>query len=354
MLGIIHKTSVKAGMAPGALVLVGTPKAEQTKIYILDYEEERWEEREVQTVDECTPYKDTPTITWIDVNGLNQVDLIDSIGKAFDLHSLTVEDILNTDIRPKVEIFDGYIYVSLKLLYFKEDTYTLEYDQVGVVLKDNVVITFQEWAGAVFAPIRKRIIETRWRARRLGADYLTYAVIDTIVDSYFGVLEAIGERIEGLEEDIINSPDRETMHNIHRLKQIVPIVRKVVWPLRDMVATLMRDDTPRFLDATKIYLRDVYDHVYQVIDSVESSREMLGGMLETYHSILSNRVNDVMKVLTIIATIFIPLTFIAGIYGMNFKYIPELDWHWGYFGALGIMALVALVMIIFFKRKGWL
>jgi magnesium transporter len=341
-----------AGLAPGTLVTVGKDRTEDVKISVIDYDETHVEERQIQRIEDVFPFKDSPTVTWINVDGIHNTDIIEKIGSHFGIHPLVLEDIVNTGQRPKMEDFGDYMYVVLKMLYLEKDEIRAE--QVSLVLGPNFVISFQEMPGDVFSPVRERLRGTKWRIRKLGADYLTYALTDTIVDNYFVILENFGERIECLEEDLIERPAPDTLQAIHTLKRELIFLRKSVWPLRELVSGMERAESNLITDMMPMYLRDVYDHTIQVMDTVESYRDMVSGMLDTYLSSISNRMNEVMKVLTIIATIFIPITFIAGIYGMNFQNMPELSWPWAYFGALGIMGCISLVMIVYFRRKGWL
>jgi magnesium transporter len=349
-----RKSSRTAGLSPGTLVHVGEKKIEKPKINILDYDETHIEERTVESVDECFRFRDTPTVTWINVEGLHDVGVIEKLGAHFDLHPLILEDILNTAERPKMEDYGGTIFLLLKIFVYTDRNHEDRIQQVSLILGSNFVLSFQEKDNGIFEALKDRIRKGKGRIRKSGADYLAYAIIDGIVDSYFAVLERLGESIESLEEQLVINPKPETLRSIHTLKKEMIYLRKAVWPLREVVNGLERLETPLIKETTDIFLRDVYDHTVQIIDSVETSRDILSGMVETYLSSVSNRMNEVMKVLTIIATIFIPLTFIAGVYGMNFASMPELHWRWGYAMAWVLMAAVAAVMIVFFKRKKWL
>ena len=351
---LIKKAAKKAGLPPGTLVHVGEVKAEKTKISLVDYDETQFQEKEVKTVEECFPFKATPTVTWINIDGVHEVDIIEKLGKHFDLHPLILEDIVHTEQRPKMEDFGSYIFMVLKMLSYNEKEDELNVEQVSLVLGSNFVISFQECEGDVFQPVRERIRKGKGRIRKMGADYLAYALVDAIVDNYFIVLEKLGEVIEDVEEDLVKKPTPETLQTIHNLKREAISLRKSVWPLREVVSGLERAETPLIHETIKIYLRDVYDHTIQVIDTIESFRDMISGMLDIYLSSISNRMNEVMKVLTIFASIFIPLTFIAGVYGMNFAFMPELAWRWGYPAILIVMALVGISLLLYFRRKRWL
>jgi magnesium transporter len=350
----IWKRDKKIGLPPGTPVFVGDQKSEGVSITLLDYDEAQFKERRLDKIENCFPFKETPTITWINIDGIHDVGLIQKIGTHFDLHPLIIEDIVNTQQRPKMEESDNYIYIVLKMLSFDDSKNETQVEQVSVVFGDNFVISFQEREGDIFENIRERIRKGKGRIRKMKSDYLAYALIDAVVDHYFVILEKDGEKIEELEDKVVAEPKPETLQDIHRLKREMIFLRRSVWPLREIVNSLERGESPLIHKATRIYLRDVYDHTIQVIDTLETYREMLSGMHDTYLSSISNRMNEVMKVLTIIATIFIPLTFIAGIYGMNFEFMPELKWRWAYFGVWGVMLVVALVMVVYFRKRKWL
>jgi magnesium transporter len=355
MATMIKKRSKKAGLPPGTLVHIGEKRAEESKITVIDYDEANFQEREVKAVEECFAFRDKPSVTWINVEGIHQVEVVEKLGHCFGLHPLVLEDILNTDQRPKMEIYGGYVYIVLKMLYGNHSNRSIEVEQVSLILGSNFAISFQEGIeGDVFNPVRERIRSGKGLIRKMGSDYLAYSLIDTIVDNYFLMLENLGERIELLEEELVAHPTTATLQEIQRIKYQMVFVRRAVWPLREVIGGLGRKESPLIKEATEIYLRDVYDHTVQVMDTIETYREMLSGMLDIYLSSVSNRLNSVMKVLTIIATIFMPLTFIAGIYGMNFKYMPELEWRWGY-PAVGLLfVVIGISMLIYFKKKKWL
>jgi magnesium transporter len=343
----------KAGLPPGTLVHVGDKKIETVKITVIDYDESTFESKEIAKVEECYPFKDKPTVTWINVDGIHDVDIIEKIGSNYGLHPLLLEDIMHAEQRPKIEDFESYLFLVLKMLSFDEKKNEIRIEQVSLVLGPNYVFSFQEREGDVFDPIRERIRNAKGRIRKMGADYLAYALLDAIVDSYFLILEKIGDKIEGLEEDLIANPDKKTLQTIHYLKREMIFLRRSVWPLREVISGMSRKESSLIKESTEIFLRDVYDHTIQVIDTIENFRDMVSGMLDIYLSSLSNRMNEVMKVLTIFAAIFIPLTFVAGIYGMNFSYMPELGWKWGYFGVLALMAAIGISMLVYFRRKHW-
>ena len=354
MLKLFKKTVKKVGLPPGTLVQIKEKKAEKVKITIIDYDEAQFQEKEVETIEECFPFKDKPSVTWINIDNIHQVEIMKKIGAHFGIHSLILEDIMNTGQRPKMEDFEDYIFVVVKMIYYDEKDNEIKAEQVSLLIGPNFVISFQEKEGDVFNPVRERVRKGKGRIRRMKADYLAYALIDTIVDHYFVVLEKLGEKIEGMEEELVTNPTPETLQNIHTLKRGLIFLRKSIWPLREVISVLERGESSLINESTGIYLRDVYDHTIQVVDTIETFRDMVSGMLDIYLSSISNKMNEVMKVLTIIATIFIPLTFVAGLYGMNFKYIPELEWHWGYFFVLFLMAIIGFGMVLYFRNKKWL
>ncbi|MHC4460762.1 MAG: magnesium/cobalt transporter CorA [Planctomycetota bacterium] len=348
------KRSSKAGLPPGTLVYVGEKKAESVRITYIDYDEQRFEEKQAPSIEECLKLKDTPTVTWINIDGIHDIELIEKLGKGFELHPLILEDILSTGQRPKFEDYEKYIFVVLKMLSFSEENQSVEAEQVSLILGPNYVISFQERIGDVFENIRERIRNAKGRVRKMEADYLAYALIDAIVDNYFVILERFGEKIESMEEEVVGDPTEKTVQQIHSLKREMISLRKSVWPFRELIGGLQKSESSLIKETTDIYLRDVYDHTIQIIDTIESFRDMVSGMLDIYLSSLSNKMNAVMKVLTIIATLFIPLTFVAGIYGMNFKYMPELEWRWAYLIVWLVMIAVAVIMLFYFRRKKWL
>jgi len=355
MAKLIKKRSKKAGLPPGTLVHIGERRAGESKITVIDYDEANFQEREVKAVEECFAFRDKPSVTWINVEGVHQVEVVEKLGNCFGLHPLVLEDILNTDQRPKMEVYGGYVYIVLKMLYGNDSSRSVEAEQVSLILGSNFAISFQEGIeGDVFNPVRERIRSGKGLIRKMGSDYLAYSLIDTIVDNYFLMLENLGERIELLEEELVAHPTTATLQEIQRIKYQMVFVRRAVWPLREVIGGLGRKESPLIKETTEIYLRDVYDHTVQVMDTIETYREMLSGMLDIYLSSVSNRLNSVMKVLTIIATIFMPLTFIAGIYGMNFKFMPELEWRWGYPAVWLIVVIIGISMLLYFRKKKWL
>ncbi len=351
---LVKRRSKKAGLPPGTLVHIGEKKAETLKITVMDYDEAHFEEREIKTIEECFVFKDAPTVTWINIDGLHQIEILEKLGVCYGFHPLVLEDILNTDQRPKMEDYGDYLYIVLRMLKYNDQSSEIETEQVSLILGQNFVFSFQEKQGDVFDPIRERIRNSKGRIRKMGADYLAYALLDSIVDNYFMIMEKLGETIEFLEEELVTQPVPETLQTIHRLKRELIFLRKAVWPLREVISSLERGELVLVKETTRIYLRDVYDHTIQVIDTIETFRDMISGMLDIYLSSVSNRLNSVMKVLTIIATIFMPLTFLAGIYGMNFKHFPEVEWRWGYPFFWLLVVAISAFMLSYFKKKRWL
>lgn len=342
------------GLPPGTPVFIGEQSTKPTKITIIDYDQSNFQEKEIKSLEECFPYRDSPTVTWINVDGIHDVDLIQKIDQHFGIHPLVLEDIVNTTQRPKIEDFGENIYIVLKMLYIDPGEEIIS-EQVSIILGQNYVISFQETEGFdVFNTIRERIRNNKGRVRKAGADYLAYCLLDCIVDYYFVILEGLDQKIEKMEEELARSVRQEIPQEIHLLKRDMIFLLKQIWPLREVISNFQHTESRLVKKATGIYLRNVYDHAAQVIDTIETFRDILFGMYHLYVSNLSNKMNEVMKVLTIIATVFIPLNFIASVYGMNFKYMPELEWRWGYYDVLAFMCLVAIVMLAYFRRQKWL
>ena len=353
-------SSQKAGLPPGTPVHIGEQKATEVTVTLVDYDQEHCEITTLAHPDACALYQNKATVTWVNVDGLHQVDLIEKICQCFKLHPLTIEDILNTTQRPKLDLFDDYLFLVIKTQSYNAATRLIDTEQISFVMGQGFLVTFQERTGDTFEAVRNRIQSNRGRIRKLGMDYLAYSLLDTVIDNYFTVLEQLGEEIEGLEEELIASPAQQTLRKIHLLKREMILLRKSVWPLREVINGLMREEETTLISETvHPFLKDLYDHTIQVIDTVETYRDILAGMLDIYLSSISNRMNEIMKVLTIFAAIFIPLTFIAGLYGMNFNTaaspwnMPELNWVFGYPFALGLMACTAASMLYYFKRKKW-
>jgi len=348
------KSSIKAGLPPGTLIHVGKKKSENVKISVLDFNDEIFDAVEVKNEIDCSVYKDPTTVSWINVDGLHNIDLMRSLGDQFELHNLLLEDILNTNHRPAAEEYDDHIFLTLKMLGVSKSGKSIVSEQVSFVLGSDWLLSFQEKEGDLFDSVRNRLKEAKGNIRKNGADYLLYALVDTIVDNYFFVSEYFSEKIEAVEEVVLTGADHTTVHEIQRLKKLLIDFRKSISPLREAVSALQRDNSVLISQNTRRYLRDVYEHLIQVSDSIESHRDLLASIMELYLSGESNKMNKTMQVLTIIATIFIPMTFVAGIYGMNFDHMPELHWEYGYHAAWGVMLVILVIMVIFFRRKRWL
>jgi len=359
MFETLHRRVSKKGMPPGTVTYVGRKQSRAVSLDAIHIVPEGGPEgvrRETPTTPEtCAAFAKMPGLTWINVDGLHDPDCIVRLGEVFHLHPLVLEDIVHTGQRPKLDELDDALFVVLKMLRYNEAARTIEDEQVCFVLKENLLLTFQEKAqGDVFGEIRKRLLAGAGRLCKGGADYLMYALIDAIVDNYFVVLERMGEDIEEVEEKLLAAPTPEELETIHALRREALFLRKFVWPLREVLARLEKGGYPVVADSTIVYLRDLYDHTIQVMDTVETFRDMLSGMLELYLSNVSLKLNETMKVLTMISTVFIPLSFMASLYGMNFKHMPELETEYGYYVVLGVMACTVTGMVVYFRRKGWL
>lgn len=342
------------GLPPGTIISPEGGSAGNVRITVFDYDQDHVEEREVRNIEECYDFRDQATTTWINIDGVHDTDLISKIDSHFGIHPLILEDIVQTGQRPKLDDFGSYLFILFKMVYWNADEEDVNAEQVSLLAGTNYVISFQEKPGDVFDKIRERIRQGKGRIRKMGADYLAYCLLDAVVDNYFLVLEKFDETETQLDERIMNGYSIEVSRQLHTAKRNLIFLKKQIWPLRDVIGGMIRSESRLIQDSTDIYLRDLYDHTIQVMDSIESFREMLSGLHDVYLAMMSNRMNEVMKVLTIFAAIFIPLTFIAGVYGMNFDYMPELHWKWGYAGVLGVMTMLALGMIIFFRRKKWI
>lgn len=352
----VKKRSRKAGLPPGSLVHIGEIYRENAHVTVFNYDEDTVRERVVHTVDECVALREQSAVTWINVDGIHEADFFERLGEKFGLHSLVLEDVLNTAQRPKLEEYDNYLYVVLKMLYFNREKDALLSEQVSLILGKDYVLSFQEGDenhADVFEPVRERLRLGAGKLRKHGPDFLMYTLMDAIVDNYFIILENLDTRIEEADNALTPEAREDTLQTIRELKRETLFLHKTIWPLREVTGSLYRNEMVQIQDSTRLYLRDVNDHIVQLMDAVETLRDILAGMLDIYLSAMSNRLNEVMKVLTVISTVFIPLTFIAGVYGMNFKYMPELNSPLGYPVVLLIMAAIAFLMLRYFKRKKW-
>jgi magnesium transporter len=349
------KKSYKAlNLSPGTMAYKGKKQSDITVVEIITYNKDDFKKIDSNKVSDAFNFKTKENITWINVNGLNNLKDIEELGLHYDLHPLTLEDIVNTQQRPKIEEFENYLFIVFKMLYFKQDD-IMHYEHVSLVVGKNYVLTFQEADGDVFDDLRERISHGKGRIRSLKSDYLMYAILDAVVDNYFSVIEAFGDKIEDLEAGIFNadSANNETPIQIQELKQEVLKIRRSIFPFREVVNRLEKIENEIVESKTHSFIRDLYDHTVQVSETVDLYREMIRSLMDMHMSIISHKMNEVMKVLTIIATIFIPLTFIAGIYGMNFDNIPELHYEYSYFILWGAMITLFIFMLMYFKKKKW-
>ncbi|MCF7568114.1 magnesium/cobalt transporter CorA [Sabulilitoribacter arenilitoris] len=350
--GKIH--TKKLGQIPGSIIYTGEKESQKLFIEAFDYSKEHCIEKELLAAEESFEFKLSDSITWINLNGLNHVNEIEKLGNHYDLHPLVLEDIVNITQRPKIDEYENYLFVVLKMLYYDANNKIVS-EQVSFILGKNYVLTFQESDGDVFDEVRNRIRHAKGRVRNMQADYLLYILIDAIVDHYFNIIEVLGEKIEDFETAIFSGNVHDSISkDIQDLKREILRVRRAIFPLREVINRIEKHEGTLILKKTKTFYRDIYDHLIQVSENIDIYREMIWSLMDMYMTTISNKMNEVMKVLTIMASIFIPLTFIAGIYGMNFDYIPELQYKYSYFILWGVMILLFIVMLFYFKRKKWL
>jgi len=349
----MKKKSVKTGLPPGSLIHIGDKKSETVQISLLSYTEDGFQDKPVDINKMSSLIPSKSGIHWISVEGIHDVDVIKNLGDTFGLHPLVLEDILNTDHRPKIENYDKYTYIVAKLLLYDEKQKEFTTEQESFILGENYVISFSERKTEIYNTVQERIRQGAGHTRKMGADYLLYSLLDVIVDNYFNVLEKLSDEIELAEDELISNPSPETLKVIHKFKKQMLYMHKAVWPLREVIGVLERNEITLVKESTSLYIRDLYDHLIQIMETVETLRDILSSMLDMYLSSISNRMNEVMKILTIISTVFIPLTFIVGLYGMNFKYMPELNWPFMYPVVWIIMISISVLMLSFFKKKKW-
>jgi magnesium transporter len=347
--------SGKVGLPPGSLVHVGDILETATRITMIDYSKDVLVEHQIQSIDEILEYKDSDTVTWVIIEGLSNVEIVEQIGTMFGIHQLVLEDILNTHQRPKYEEYEDYLYIVLKSIEPRNEDFNVAYEQISLVVLKNIVITFKEKSDNLFRPIIQRIKTSKGRFRSLGTDYLAYVILDTIIDQYFILVDSLDDTITMLEDRLlISDPSQEILHKIQKLKREIINIRRHVSPIRELMAGMLRSESELIHEKTHIFLKDVSDHAIRVVESIELYRDILSGLLDIYISSLSNKMNEVMKVLTVFASIFIPLTFLTGIYGMNFEYMPELKWKWAYPVLWAAFVTIPVVLLIYFKKKKWL
>ena len=350
---LVDRVTKAPGSMPGMLVHTGERKVEEVRIRMIDYDVEKIVERTLEVVDESFPFVDRPPVTWVNIDGLHDPLVAEAVADRFGVHRLALEDVLSPNQRPKVENYGDHYLIIVKMLRFDAESDSVLAEQVSFIVGQGYLFSFQERLGDIFEPVRERLRHGKGRIRSRGTDYLAYALVDAIVDHYFRILEAMGDTIEELEEAVLGQPAIETLHRIHHLRREMLVVRRAVWPLREVLGQMYRGEVELIGEEAKLFLRDVYDHCVQVIDTTETLREVLSGAMDLYLSGVSNRMNEVMKVLTMIATIFIPLSFLAGLYGMNFDYMPVLHVRWAYPTLLVVMAAALGGMLWAFRRKGW-
>jgi len=341
------------GQSPGALIFVGTRKMDQTEIRLIDFDDVHLTDQKLTDITDAVRYKTTDSRTWININGLHDVTAIGNIGQAFDLHPLVVEDILNTGQRPKIDDYESYLFIVLKMIRYDKETRMVVNEQLSLVAADRFVITFQERPGDVFEPVRERIRRQKSRIRASGTDYLACALMDTVVENYISVIEQIGEQIEDLEEEILTGHDSGVMEKINLYKRETNYLRKSIRPAREAIFQLSRLESDLIHEKTRPFFKDLEDLIIHATEAIDTYRELLTDQLNIYNSVVANKMNDIMKVLTIFAAVFIPLTFIAGVYGTNFEYLPELEYRYSYFIFWGVMLAIAGASLYYFKKKKW-
>ncbi len=350
---IVTSRSSHVGAPPGTVSLKSGEKSRPARINIIQYDKDKYSSTEIKDAAQCRRYREASGVTWINIDGISDIPTITEVCRIFEIHPLVLEDIININQRPKMDEYEGYIYLTTKMLYEEEKTRNILIEQLSFILMGDTVISFQEREGDIFSPIRERIEQDIGFIRKRGGDYLLYALLDAVVDNYFVIIENIEDNMQALENSVLKEPRNSDLRRLQHLKNDLVFLRRYMWPTRDIVGRMAHGDVSLIKGETHVFMRDVYDHTMQVIETIETFQEIATGMLDIYLSSLNNRMNAIMKFLTIIATIFIPLTFITGIYGMNFHYMPELGWRWGYPVALSLMLIIAVVMIVYFKKKKW-
>ena len=347
------KISHKTGLTPGTLMFVGEVKVEEMTASLIRYNQNETQTHNLEEKNISKIESSTSDVLWININGLHEIESIQEICQKWSVHQLIIEDIVNTNHRPKIEIYDDHIFVVTKMYFYQSVSKSISFEQVSFILTDNTVLSFQERPGDVFEPVRDRLKNNKGRIRKSGADYLLYSLLDCMVDSYFNLLEKIDEDLERSEKAMLSEPSSDALSNFFALKRSLLLLKKSAWPLREITSQLLKGKSELIKDSTEPYLRDLNEHTIHVIDSIETFRELASGLTDMYLSMTSNKMNEIMKVLTICASMFIPLTFIAGIYGMNFEYMPELQWKYSYFIIIGAMVAIIITMVVFFMKKKW-
>ena len=354
MARFLKKRDNTKGLVPGSAIFIGNKKVDEIRIRIIDYDKSKLHEDELKNVSDGTEFKEKNTVTWINIDGLHDSELMKDMGETFDLHPLLIEDIMNTDQRPKLQEYDNNLFLVLKMLRYDESNQTIIAEQLSLVIGKTFLLTFQEQPGDVFEPVRERIRKQKGRIRATSIDYLAYALVDTVIDNYIYIIERFGEKIEDMEDVVLGDPEPEIMEQLSNYRKEMNYLRKSIRPAKEAITQLARLDSNLIDLKTIPFLKDLEDLITQASEAIDTYREMLSDQMNLYNSALSNKMNDVMKILTIFAAIFIPLTFIAGIYGTNFEYLPELHFKYSYFIFWGVMIVVAVSLLIFFKRKKWI
>jgi magnesium transporter len=351
----VRNRSAKVGLPPGSLVYVGNKDHfHPIDISVVEFNNSDEAHQKIVSHEDGISSLKPDWISWVNLNGVHDVHLLNKIGGQLDLHPLTIEDILNTDQRSKIEVHENYIFSTLKMIRYDAEDESFVNEQISIILKGHLIVTFQEIPSHIFDHLEKRILEGKGRIRKSGADYLFYAIFDTIIDGYFIVLEQLQTELDSIEEKLMTSQDLNVITDVHWLKKELLYIRKATSPVRDMINFLQREDSPFIQKQNLIFFRDAYDHCIQVHESVELLRDIVSGLIEVYLSSTSNRTNEIMKYLTVFASIFIPLTFVTGIYGMNFENMPELKWEYGYYFLLGGLTIFGLGLFFFYKKRKWL
>lgn len=351
---ILKNRFKKVGLAPGTLVHIGNYIQTKINISIIDYDALHFVEKSNVSLDECLEYLNTPLKTWIHVRGIHDISMVQKIGAYFGLHPLMLEDIVNSGQRCKLDDYKENLFIVMRMLRYDSGKSEILDEQISIVLGSSYVISFVETEEEIFEPILQRLRKDNSRTRQLGSDYLCYSLMDCIVDNYFVILEKVDSNLEKLETELIEDPHPKTLLKIQRTKRDIILLRKSIWPTREVMSQLRRLENPLIDESTRIYMQDVYDHTIQAIDTIESFRDISSGMLDVYLSNMSQKMNEVIKVLTVVATVFAPLTFITGLYGMNFQHMPELQSKYGYPIVLIAMIIISIIMLIFFRRKKWI
>lgn len=350
----LKNKTITIGQVPGEAIFIGEKKVDAVQLKLFDYNSENFSESEIRELRELENFKNTSSVTWINIHGLHDSELIRKIGEIFNLHPLTLEDILNTGQRPKMEEYDEYLHLTLKSLNLNSESHKINSEQISIILGQNFVISFQEKSREIFEHVRNRIRKNKGRIRKNGADYLAYALLDTVVDNYLLTIGKLGEEIEELESQIIINHSSETLSKIYKFKQEIGFLRKTIWPAKEFILQLSRFDTDFIVDSTYPFFKDLLDLATESVEVVDIYSEMLSDHLDMYNSAINNKLNEIMKVLTIFSVIFIPLTFVTSIYGTNFQYMPELRYKYSYFILWAFLIVTAFVMIRVFKKKKWI